>query len=134
MKKLITIIVLLSTIVLTAKAQVRMWATADEIMTEFKDQNPSKGTEDDGTEYISINFPDYAMFYYYLNEDDVCYRCFVMPEDVGDLHAIVERYDNRYVIVSDTQWKFYSGINVSYIKLRETKTGVTYFEWYDPKD
>ena len=110
-----------------------MWSSADDIMTEFKDQNPLRETDDDGTEYILIDFTNYATFYYYLNEDDICYRCFIMPDDSGDLHAFVEKYDKKYVIVSDTQWKFYSGIDVSYIRLRETKTGQVYFEWYLPE-
>ena len=134
MKKIISIIVLLSTIILTANSQARMWSTADEIMTEFKEQNPLKETDEDGSKYIQIDFTGFAMFYYYLNDDNKCYECFIMPDDEGDLHGIIERYNNKYVVVSDTQWKFYSGISVCYIKLRETKTGLAYFDWYLPKD
>ena len=135
MKNLIAFIIVLVSFISISFGQARIWSTTDDIITEFADKNLLiKDKDKTGNEFIQVYFSDYAQVLYYLNEDDICYQCLIIPDDEDDLHAIIEKYNKKYIIISDTQWKFYSGIEVAYVKLLETDNGIAYFFWYLPEN
>jgi len=67
---------------------------------------------------------------YFFDENDESVFTSVCPLTQGELQRMVEMYNNRYVIIDDTTWKFYNDGMVFLCTLEQTAdTKKYYFLW-----
>jgi hypothetical protein len=129
MKKLL-LIILFSILSIAAYSQSRLNYSANEIREEFSDSkyNLKSNFDKNGNYYISILTGSSTVFYYF-NAERTCIATFIVPDNQGALNSYVETYNNKYVIVSPTQWKMYSNNGMCEIKLVYSANGGYYFMW-----
>ena len=113
------------------KGQAHLGATLKEIK-EAHPNNVFKDVyyTDDGSKYFtSTDMPLGNFSYYFTKETDKTYLCVQVPIDNIALNTLVEMYNKKYVIVSDSTWKAYldggaiMNINLHYAE----KYGVSIF-------
>lgn len=111
---------------LASHAQCRLGSTAAEIVAEFWQENFTTGQittpwyQEDGSvvrNYITFKNEDITCAYY-LDQDNICKACMVIPQTQGMLNSMVERYNKQYVIISDEEWKAYSQNGYFQIQLK----------------
>jgi hypothetical protein len=108
-------------------SQARLGSSWLDIYSEFKEYSPETRTTDDG-ELLMVVTWDKIRNYYYFTDKRQCYRTVIYPTTEGALNGLVEIYNKRYVVVSNTEWKMYSCGLISSIKLIN-HDGVTFFLW-----
>ena len=95
----------------------RIGATENQILTEFNNKKFEKGYDEEGNKWISCHNGLGKMIYYLNIENDVCLFCVLVPDNQEILNNIVQRYNEEYVIISDTEWKKYTSRGVMNILL-----------------
>ena len=112
--------------------QAHLGATEKEIRDLHSDKIFEVDYTDDGEKYISA-FMIYGTFYYYFDkETGLSNNCMQIVDEMVYLNGQVEVYNNKYVVVSDTEWKAYLEgggvlkINLSYNE--EHKVYVFYYK------
>lgn len=108
-------------------SQARLGSSWLDIYSEFKEYSPETRTTDDGELLMVVSW-DKIRNYYYFTDKRQCYRTVIYPTTDGALNGLVEIYNKRYVIVSNTEWRMYSNGSISSIKLI-THDGITFFVW-----
>jgi len=108
-------------------SQARLGSSYSDIYDEFRASYPQTRTTDDN-ELLMVVSSEKLQTYYYFTNSKVCYRCVIYPKTEGALNGLVEIYNNRYVIVSSTEWKMYSNGSIASVKLI-TYDGITFFMW-----
>jgi hypothetical protein len=108
-------------------SQARLGSSWFDIYSEFKEYSPETRTTDDGELLMVVSW-DKIRNYYYFTDKRQCYRTVIYPTTDGALNGLVEIYNKRYVVVSNTEWKMYSCGLISSIKLIN-HDGVTFFLW-----
>lgn len=110
--------------------QARLGFSKQEIRTEFiaPRYNLQSGYTDDGTYFISIEV-ERASVIYLFNSEGYCTATGIIPDNQGALNFFVEMYNDRYVIISPTEWKMYSEDGILSIKLIYPENGGYYFVW-----
>ena len=110
--------------------QARLGSTASEIKSEFWESSykQKSGYDKEGDYYITIE-TGRATVMYYFDTDKVCIATVIVPDNQGALNFYVELYNERYVIVSSTQWKMYSKGGISNIELVYPEDGGYFFIW-----
>ena len=66
---------------------------------------------------------------YFFDKENLSQSTAIAPHGQGILQAMIERYNNRYVIVDDTHWKFYSEGVVYLVTLDTLEDGTYFFMW-----
>ena len=108
-------------------SQARLGYTYDEVRKEFwLDHEYSVGYDANLGKYIDVEF-GLSDVRYYFDEDNICYCMASVPKTKADLHYLIELYNNTYVIVDDTHWKWYSNGVTSKIDLVVAKDGTYFF-------
>jgi hypothetical protein len=116
MKTIITILLLFQ-LTFNVNGQIRLNSNKSEIKSEFFESKYSlEEMNIDGIDAISI-FTDRANILYMFNSNNVCKISILVPHTQGDLNYFVESYNNRYVILSDNEWKMYTENGIAEIKL-----------------
>jgi hypothetical protein len=129
MNKLIILLVLLPNLALS-QAQPFFNYNPSEIKAKRPNADWSYTKWGDNDELFAMGYKDPEAFVmYFFDEDNACVITSITPKTQGDLQAFVESYNKRYVIVSDTEWKFYSEGVVFNCQLAQTKTGIYFFMW-----
>jgi hypothetical protein len=116
MIKLIATILLLqfSTLI---HSQVRLNSNKFEIKSEFSDEKYAlKEMNIEGIDAISI-VTEIANVLFMFNSEEKCKIAIIVPHTQGDLNYYVELYNNRYVVVSENEWKMYSDNGIAKIDL-----------------
>lgn len=113
-----------------AFSQARLGSTAIEIREEFSDStyHLEEGVTDSGSPFISVEL-DRSSAMYMLNDEDICALTFIVPDDPGALNGMVEEYNNRYVIISPTEWRMYGEGGYADVQLVFLDDGRFYFIW-----
>ena len=113
-----------------AFSQARLGSSAIEIREEFSDTtyHLEEGVTDSGSPFISVEL-DRSTAMYILNDEEICTLTLIIPEDPGVLNGMVEEYNNRYVIISPTEWRMYGEGGYADIKLIFLDDGGFYFVW-----
>ena len=128
MKKLILVLALLLTTV--AQSQSRLGYSYSEILTEFKPKYEfTTGFSEELGKYLQFNMIT-ASLTYYFNAENLCYTVILLPSSKEDMHAYIEKYNNKFTIISDTEWKMYGdGVTVT-IELIYVEEGGYFFLFY----
>jgi hypothetical protein len=50
---------------------------------------------------------DKVNYWYFFGNDGYSYAVMYVPDRIGDVNAVIERYNNKYVIVSKNHWQGY---------------------------
>lgn len=119
MKKILLTIALFVLPLITF-AQARVNFTEQQIKQEFRNKNIKTDYTKDGIKYLYTGDENVYTFYY-INNEGICYSCMMVPQTRGILNWLVEDYNGKYVIVSDTEWKYYSENGIMYITLTEVE-------------
>ncbi len=112
-------------------AQVRLGSSASDVNSEFSDSRYEKksGYIDD-IYYIDFK-ADRATVTHIFDNSSVAVMVFVYPNDQGALNYYVEMYNEKYVAVSDKEWKMYSKDGgIANISLIFDEDGY-FFRWVD---
>lgn len=112
-------------------AQAHLGATEKEIREIHNDKTFETGYTDGGEKYISA-FMKYGTFFYYFDkETGYSNFCMQVIDELPYLNGQVEAYNNKYVIISDTEWKAYlEGGVVLNIKLKYNEEHKVYVFYY----
>lgn len=115
----------------TSFSQARIGFNSYVIKSDFYFWTFQSDYTNDGTNtyYIYTNTPERGMWAYYFNSEGICFLCKFFPNTQGDLNYYVENFNNKYVIVSDTEWKMYNNNGIMNIKL-QFENGLSYFVFY----
>lgn len=113
MKTFLVLLTLLFTF--AVNAQARLGVTYNDVYEEYRYLTPTVTTEKQGL-CLDVTTPTVQLLYYF-DEDKNCKTTIIYPKSQGILNGYVERYNNNYVIVSNTEWKMYSQNTISSIKL-----------------
>ncbi len=97
-------------------AQAKIGFTEQQIRDSLPFVSFKKGETDNSIRYIVYN-NDRAIIAYYFDDFGRCYLTAVLPNTQGDLNYFVEVYNNRYVIISSTEWRAYLKNGILKIKL-----------------
>ncbi len=119
MTRLILKILLFISWLLFAKnllAQARIGYTEKQIKSEFSNYNFKTAYTNDNTKYIYWEDAD-LISAYYLNDKNISYACIIVPKKQGVLNYLIESYNKKYVIISETQWKMYNNNGIVNIEL-----------------
>lgn len=110
-------------------AQARLGSTQQEIKREFWEAKYkySRDVTDDGIPFSTIT-TNFSVVIYYFDQDGICTLTLILPDNQAYLNAYVENYNDRYVVVSNTEWKMYSKYGVCKIKLHFGEDAY-YFSW-----
>lgn len=127
MKQYITFLFLLFTTNLIGQA--RLGWTEKQIRTEFSNQTFTSDYADDGTKYISFRKQDYSVAYFF-NNDGLCYLVFVSPYSQQLVNALVQKYNNEYVIISNTKWQYYTSGGIINIDISFPKDKNSEHPWF----
>ena len=84
----------------------------------------------DNNDMLSMGYDDGDSYIIYLfNEESRSMATSIAPKTQGKLQGMIEIYNNRYVIISSTKWKFYNEGSVFLCKLMQTNAGAYFFVW-----
>ena len=112
---------------LFTSAQPRNGFTYSEIKTEFAGSKMETKVDEDGVTYLILDGTDmFTMFYF--DKDGECYMSVIAPQTMGMLNGIVQMYNQKYVIISATEWKMYNNLGHISITLNHQE-GSTFFIW-----
>jgi hypothetical protein len=127
MKKLLLTGAAIVALSLFAKAQPRNGFTYSEIKTEFAGSKMETKVDEDGITYLILDGTDmFTMFYF--DKDGECYMSVIAPQTMGMLNGIVQMYNQKYVIISATEWKMYNNLGHISITLNNNE-GSSFFIW-----
>jgi hypothetical protein len=121
-------------------AQARLGWTEEQIRAEFSDaefeivfsEEPLKLGDDVvlSKRILQVKFGDKKIVSYYFNSEGISKLVSIHPLTEGVLHGMIELYNKKYVIVSDTEWKFYGKGGVLKIRLALLENGDYYFIFF----
>lgn len=111
---ILTLFLFISAIV---SAQVRLGSSASDIRSECSDSEYELESGYSNDIYYIKYKTEGAVVTHLFDEDSTAVMGFISPDDLGVLHSYVEMYNNRYVIISDKEWKMYTGSGVVNISL-----------------
>ncbi len=114
MKKLLLFAMLFITI--AASGQIRLGYTPSEIKYEFSKYTFENDVADDGTTMLLMK-TNYAYIYYYF-VDNVCVQTVIFPKNDYVVQNFVQIFNESYVIVDDTEWKYYSNGKIMNVTLK----------------
>ena len=66
---------------------------------------------------------------YFFNDENLSLFCTIKPLKQGGLQFMVEKYNNRYVVINSNTWKFYTDGTVFICRLKTLDDGSFYFQW-----
>jgi hypothetical protein len=110
-------------------AQARIGYTEKQIKSEFANYNFKTAYTKDNTKYIYWEDAD-LISAYYLDNKNISYACIIVPKKQGILNYLVESYNKKYVIISETQWKMYNNNGIVNIEL-VFRDGATFIRFTD---
>lgn len=129
MKKLL-LILFVALICTTCFGQAaRIGFTYNEVKTEY---SGFKQTLDyvDGEKVLTVQGEDVTCIYYFDKDNGICYLSLVVPHREGGVHYLIEKYNSKYVIVDNYNWKWYNSNYVIGITLDSTDDGIMFFSFY----
>ena len=107
-------------------AQARLGVSYNDVYEEYRYLNPTITTEKQGL-CLDVSLSTVQILYYF-DEDKMCKTTIICPRAQSVLNGYVEKYNNSYVIISNTEWKMYNQSTISSIKL-VTYEDTTFFIW-----
>jgi hypothetical protein len=87
-------------------AQARLGSTYADLVQEYSDQYLEIRYANDGTPYTIVNF-SFGSAAHYFNENFLVKKSILIPYTIKDLNSIIQVYNDKYVVLSETAWKAY---------------------------
>lgn len=131
MRKLLIIILL--ALPFWGSSQAMMGYTYTEVWDSWADDDDSvrEGkVSSHGIQYITVS-TEYFVIGYYFNETYHCDQVYIFPNTMAGVNGLAERYNGKYTIVDNKNWKAYLSGGVYDIKLMyDDKMPNPFFYWY----
>ncbi len=129
MKRIFFIIILFISIF--GNAQAHLGSTLEELKEIYPDKTFTIDYANSGKKYASADMTYGTFFYYFNKETSLTDFCAQFPNNITALNALVEIYNKKYVILSETSWKAYVEgggiININLVYSNESK--LSYFTY-----
>jgi hypothetical protein len=112
-------------------AQSRLGYELDSIKREYVNggYQPVFGMTESGSLFLKVEFKDGAVIYHF-NDYNICIMTVIQPWDERGINLLKEKYNKRFVIVSDNKWKDYSSNSKNDIELIYPSSDIyPYFTW-----
>lgn len=112
-------------------SQARLGYSYTEIFNEFKSKGIKKEKTDEGESFLFID-DEYVIIHYAFNNKGICNLTRIIPKNDETLKVLIEDYNKKYIVISDTEWKMYQNKMVSNIRLKYLDfkgKEYTYFEF-----
>jgi hypothetical protein len=128
---IVAVVFLSFCLITTSLSQTKLGFSEKEIKTYLQENKISyeTGTSKDQKPFIMAEHENVNVIYYFNNEKTVCTTNVVIPDDLSMLNTLVEKYNNTYVIISETEWRFYTEKYPLKIKLIYGDNGLYFFVW-----
>ena len=92
-------------------------------------ENAKTRTTTDGDHFITSS-GEYYLWVHYFNEADYCWFSGLYPNSQEAMYAVIELFNEEYIVVSDTKWKIYSRGLVVDVKLDQDDDGSYLFVFF----
>lgn len=125
MKKTLILLMLLKFAIFFSQARIGF--TYKQIKEEFKDDGIENDKTKAGNPYLALEMKNFFVGYYF-DENLVCNTTKILPKNQNALNAMIQRYNDDYVIISDVKWKMYSDKGICYISL-VYENDLAFFVW-----
>ena len=128
MKKLILFLLLL--IPGLSKSQPLFGYNPSQVREEHLDANWHYDKYGDAKDLLVMYYDTESIrTMYFFDYRNVSTGTVILPKNKGILQWFIETYNNRYVIIDNTHWKFYNDGSVFRCSLEQTNDGRYYFDW-----
>ena len=108
MRKLLISALLTISLVSCTFAQARINSTFAQLKEEFKyGYNMIIDEGNDGGIFMVVTLADREVMYMF-DDKMYCFITIIMPTRQGTIQSIIEDYNQKYVIISPTRWRFYN--------------------------
>jgi len=107
MKHFLLSIALLA-ILITGTSQARLGYSEKEIRKELYGVELEVSNSDDETYTLGFESAYGAFFYIMDTNTKICEFCMYVMNSQGSVNAMVESFNGKYVILSDTEWRAYT--------------------------
>ncbi len=132
MKK--TLLFLLLLIPTLGISQAKIGYNPSQIRAEFPDVEWIYNKWGQNKEKMTMAFMnDDFLINYLFDENNISVITAIAPLNQGALQTMIERYNNRYVILDKSTWRFYSDGTVFICRLKAFDDGSFYFKWEEEK-
>lgn len=103
-----------------------------EVKENYPDKKWSYGMWDEEQKLQTMSFEDESVIViYFFNDAFLCFTTTITPKTQGALQGWIENYNKKYVVVDDTNWKFYNPNGILKCTLEKTEKNLYYFRWYN---
>lgn len=131
MKRLLVLFFILFRSCSPAFSQAMIGYNMSEVKGNYPNEKWEFGFWDKEERLQTMSFEDEnVIVIYYFNKSFVCFTTTIVPKTQGILQGWIENYNKKYVIVNDTNWKFYTPSGILNCSLDKTENGLYYFRWY----
>lgn len=127
MKKLLILLIML--VSSNVMSQALIGYTPRQVKDKFPDKEWEYYKWGDNDNLVMTFRTDELVVNYFFNDDNLSLFCTIKPLKQGGLQFLVEKYNNRYVIIDSGTWKFYSDGTVFICRLKTLDDGSFYFQW-----
>jgi hypothetical protein len=88
-----------------------------EIIEQF--ESITEDTTEDGMLYwVGLSEDKSLKFIMYFNQEGICTLAFIVPETSADLNNLIGWCNEKYTVVSDSEWKSYGTVAIVSISLQ----------------
>ncbi len=111
-------------------SQALIGYTPSQVREKFPDKDWEYYKWGDDDKLLVMTFSTEELIVnYFFNEDNLSLFCTIKPLKQGGLQFLVEKYNNRYVVINSNTWRFYADGTVFICKLKTLDDGSFYFQW-----
>lgn len=130
-----TIVVLLLLVSSQTYGQAHLGYTEGQIKALYPENGWKTGYTNDGVRYLSTFFGVELFFYYFSKDSGRSVLCTDIIPNASVLNGVVEKYNHKYVVTSDTSWTAYlEKGGIMYITLNYNQENkVSYFSFTPAK-
>lgn len=112
-------------------SQAHLGYTENQIKALHPENEWKAGYTNSGVRYISTFFGVECFFYYFDKDNGLSINCVDIVPNTGVLNGVVEKYNHKYVITSNTTWTAYlENGGIMYITLKYSEeSNLSYFSF-----
>ena len=104
--------------------------TPSEVRSEFPNASWTYDKWGDNKDMLMMSYSTQTFEVSYLfNQNNKSVFTSISPTKQGTLQYLIETYNNRYVIISNTKWKLYKGGSIFVCELLQKNDGSYFFFW-----
>jgi hypothetical protein len=100
--------------------QAQIGSSYDDIKLNLQESESfSEGTTDEGVPYIANSSENLSIVYYFT--DGECFMFILVPSTTEGVNALINLFNETYVVINGTEWESYENGYIKQIKLIYSK-------------